>query len=339
MPQLTDLKINFLSLVPKGANKRTVVWKSADAPAKSDKEDFLRLIKTDEDKRLLYGVVYAPDDEDAHGDWASAEDIEKAAHDFLANAFVRNVDKDHDFRPQEGAHVAESFILRGQDPMFPDEKAGTWVVAIKIDNDETWGAVKKGEIQGLSMAGSATFIQTDGADGARKAFDFDTANASENADGLFWALRRAIESILSDEDVTDKQTAISDTLDQFKAAMLASFSKQQKSEKGFFAKFFNRLKGKENEEMTYEDVKKAVAEATKPLTDRLDVLEKANTGDTDQSQSPEPLTAEAVTKAVQDATKPLTERIEALEKQTPGTKQGEQEGYCDDLIKAMTGQE
>lgn len=330
MPQITDLRINFISLVPKGANNRTVIWKSKDAPSKPEKEEFLRLLKTDDEKRLLYGVVYAPNDEDSQGDWATEEDIEKAAHAFLSNAFVRNIDKDHDFRPQDGAYVAESFILRGQDPMFPNEKPGTWVVAIKIDNEETWNAVKKGELQGLSMAGSGKSVS--------KAFDFNTAAASEDADNLFWSLRRAIESILADENVEDKPTAISETLDQFKAAMMAAFPAQQKTEKGFFAKFFNKLKNREKE-MTYEDVKKAVEEATKPLNDRLNALEKGSDSTQGQNDNAQTLTTEDVTKAVTEATKPLTDRLDALEKQTPGTQQGENDGAFDDLIKTMTGQE
>ncbi|MGQ7174092.1 XkdF-like putative serine protease domain-containing protein, partial [Escherichia sp. R-CC3] len=42
------------------------------------------MIKSDdEEKRLVYGIVYEPDTLDAHGDFTDAETIEKAAHEFM----------------------------------------------------------------------------------------------------------------------------------------------------------------------------------------------------------------------------------------------------------------
>ncbi len=153
--KLTDIDVDFISLVDRGANKRAIVWKNADR----DVTDTLslstgRIIKADMDKRLVYGVVYAPDDVDTQGDFAEAAEIEKAAHRFMAKFAQFNVDRDHDFTPRD-AYVAESFILRGDDSMFAEEKPGSWCVAIKVQDVDLWDLIKSGKIGGLSMAGIA----------------------------------------------------------------------------------------------------------------------------------------------------------------------------------------
>lgn len=55
--------------------------------------------------------------------------------------------------------MAESWITKSGDPLFGDEPAGSWAVGIKIENAETWALIKSGEIQGLSMAGTAEVIE------------------------------------------------------------------------------------------------------------------------------------------------------------------------------------
>ena len=53
--------------------------------AKRDSSDDVRqrVVKHAEDQRYTLGIVYSPDEPDTEGDQASAEEIEKAAHEFL----------------------------------------------------------------------------------------------------------------------------------------------------------------------------------------------------------------------------------------------------------------
>src|SRR5699024_7984040 len=79
---------------------------------KSEKQpDFKKEVKVfinkEEEQQLVYGVVYEPDVEDAHGDIMSATEIEKAAHIFVKDA--RNIDTQHDFESGVG-EVVESYI-------------------------------------------------------------------------------------------------------------------------------------------------------------------------------------------------------------------------------------
>ena len=151
--RLKKIDVSFISLVDKGANGKQIIFKSANSPSPNISK-VITIIKTDEEKRLVYGTVYEPETTDSQLDIADESVIEKAAHDFLAKLNNKNVDVQHDFNPDDGA-VVESFILRAADPMFPDTKINSWVVAIKIANDETWALIKSGEISGLSLAGLA----------------------------------------------------------------------------------------------------------------------------------------------------------------------------------------
>ncbi len=149
---LKEIDITHISLVKKGANGKTVIYKSDDTDPSYDVA--LRVMKTDNEKGILYGIVYAPDQEDSQGDIANAAEIEKAAYSFMKSLNLRNVDREHDFENRD-AYVAESWLVRKSDPIFPDEPEGAWAVAIKLESEELIKAAKDGDINGLSMAGTA----------------------------------------------------------------------------------------------------------------------------------------------------------------------------------------
>jgi len=150
--QLKDIRVSYISLVKAGANGKEVIYKSTQEPPVWTRD--FKILKNDEEKGIVYGIVYSPDEEDSQGDFAKAEDIEKAAYDFMKSKKVENIDKEHTFK-KEDAFVCESWIVRKGDALFPDEKEGSWAVGIKLENDELKKAVKSGEISGLSMAGNA----------------------------------------------------------------------------------------------------------------------------------------------------------------------------------------
>jgi len=152
MAKLKNLLVQFISLVDKAANHREFIWKGEDGFTGT-----IQIRKVDDEKRMVYGVVYTPDEVDSQGDYADALTIERAAHEFLKQQLLHNVDTQHDFQPERG-YVAESWMIRedGTDPLFPDDKAGTWCVGIKVEDDETWTAVKAGDLKGLSLAGTAS---------------------------------------------------------------------------------------------------------------------------------------------------------------------------------------
>jgi len=153
--RIKNLKVEFISLVDSAANQRQFVYKAeALDSVGSQVQKSIAIRKFDEEKGIIYGVVYAPSEIDAHGDTMYAEDIEDAAHDFLEKGKTNRVDKQHDEDPDEG-FVVESFILKGEHPEFPEDPEGTWCVAIKVANEDTRESIKNGEITGLSLGGFA----------------------------------------------------------------------------------------------------------------------------------------------------------------------------------------
>lgn len=105
--------------------------------------------KFDEDRQLVYGEVYVPMLPDSQGDFMTAEEIERIAHDFMARGNVNKIDTNHDLQ-ENGSYVAESFIARKGDPDFSE---GAWVVVTKITDPNVWKMVKSGELNGYSMYG------------------------------------------------------------------------------------------------------------------------------------------------------------------------------------------
>lgn len=300
MPFLKNIRVDFISLVRKGANKKTILWKSGEGEPPRSWD--VPLSKVDEEKRLVYGVVYSPGEVDSQGDLTDEKQIEKAAHLFMKESKTGSgVDKGHSFQAEDGAYVAESWVLRKGDPIFPDEPEGSWAVAIKVEDDDLWSSVKKGDIGGLSMGGVADQIE--------KAIDFDGAKAVDGFWKHFSALERAIMSIMEDEAITDKKTAVSASVDQFKNTVVESIEKSHGE--GLLAKI-KRLIGK-GDDMDEKTVKKIVKEALEEVESPLSKED----------------TVAIVTAALKDIVAPINERMEKLEKQTPGSAQ-DGDGKLDD---------
>lgn len=155
--ELRDLRVEYISLVGRGANGKKVVWKGSPGEGEPVEVSLRSVVKSDE-RRMVYGIVYSPDEVDSQGEFATAAEIEGAAYGFMKGLRLLNVDSEHDFDPK-AAFVAESWLLKGVDPLFPTEKAGSWAVGVRVEDDALWERVKKGELSGLSMAGVARKIK------------------------------------------------------------------------------------------------------------------------------------------------------------------------------------
>lgn len=138
MARLNKLRVAFISLVKRPANKLDIVYKCADTKFTDDKE--LKIEKSTSEG-IVYGTVYEPNVKDVDGDWADAETIRKAAHDFLLRGQNANIDTNHN-EVRSGASVVESYLDEG----------GSWKVAIQMDpKSDVFLKVQKGELKGLSM--------------------------------------------------------------------------------------------------------------------------------------------------------------------------------------------
>lgn len=149
--ELINAKITHVSYVDKAANQKQFFFMKSEKQPDFQKE--IKVIaKADDAQRLVYGIVYEPNVADAHGDYMTPEEIEKAAHGFLKDA--REIDKQHDFQGGVG-EVVESYIAPSDFEMGDEViKKGSWVLVTKA-SDEIWEQIQKGEITGYSMAGTA----------------------------------------------------------------------------------------------------------------------------------------------------------------------------------------
>jgi hypothetical protein len=153
--ELKNAVITHVSLVDKGANKKQFAIIKSDKQPMFQKQ--INIIKSDEEKQLVTGIVYEPDVPDSHDDFMTAEEIEKAAHQFLQD--YRQIDKQHNFQSGYG-EVVESYVAKSEHAIGDQViQPGTWVMTVKVNDADTWEAIKKGEITGFSMAGIAEVIE------------------------------------------------------------------------------------------------------------------------------------------------------------------------------------
>ncbi|MFS2246122.1 XkdF-like putative serine protease domain-containing protein [Bacillus sp. A31] len=308
--ELINAKITHVSYVDKAANQKQFFF------VKSEKEnDFQKEIKViakaDDAQRLVYGIVYEPNVADAHGDYMTPEEIEKAAHGFLKDA--REIDKQHDFQGGVG-EVVESYIAPSDFEMGDEViKKGSWVLVTKA-SDEIWEQIQKGEITGYSMAGTADIGKQ------------EREPASEEK-GLFSLLKNFF---LKNEK---PETEVTKAGRKFSVANI----NELKNARAAIDKLLFQAEEKEEEEVNKEDLQKMLDETIAPVVKRLDDLEKREgEGQPDpQEKQIDEEVAKEMAAAVEKAMAPVVERVEALEKARPQGN-GVEDVQQQDLQKSET---
>ncbi|OUT11079.1 hypothetical protein B9N62_07020 [Campylobacter concisus] len=153
--EITDMQIKLISLVSAGANNKKIIYKN---------ENFNELLrvdfkKSDAEQGVVYGIVYAPDEVDTQGDFANADEIKRAAYNFMKRSDLSYcIDVNHNFNIAD-AYICESWIVKSKDKFFNEE--GAWAVGIKIEDEELREMIKNGTITGLSMYGSGVIKAQD----------------------------------------------------------------------------------------------------------------------------------------------------------------------------------
>lgn len=118
---------------------------------KSDRSAFLKI---DASRHIVSGVVYEPLIPDSDGEFMTEDDVEKAAHSFMDSG--HRLDVMHDSKPRQSIRLLESFVTPCE--MAYGEQAiakGTWIMTVRIDDDDLWAQVQNGSLTGFSMAGTA----------------------------------------------------------------------------------------------------------------------------------------------------------------------------------------
>lgn len=131
-------------------------WKPKDEEQGKEKraEIYARIVKIDDEERFALAPALVPNRVDKHGDVISAEEIERTAHNFMAN--YQSVHFMHEAPlPRSDVTIVESYILRQPYELADGDELppGTWMIGFKIHNPELWRMIKKGEIRGVSIGG------------------------------------------------------------------------------------------------------------------------------------------------------------------------------------------
>jgi hypothetical protein len=135
-------------------------------------ENFIHLSKhevelkeVDNEKRILMGAALIPNkqiyrrvkDKEFYI-FFSEDTVRKASELFLMRSNQNNATLEHEKKMLDGMSVVESWIIE-------DEKTdksrlynfnlpkGTWMISMKVNNDEIWNKVKAGEVKGFSIEG------------------------------------------------------------------------------------------------------------------------------------------------------------------------------------------
>jgi hypothetical protein len=125
----------------------------------------VELKEIDAEKRILMGAALIPNKQiyrknektkDEYYIYFSEATIRKASELFLMNANQNNSTLEHSTK-LKGMSVVESWIVEGENDKsknygfnFPK---GTWVISMKVNNEEIWDKVKLGEVKGFSIEG------------------------------------------------------------------------------------------------------------------------------------------------------------------------------------------
>ena len=115
------------------------------------------IVRKDEEKQIVYGVVLEPETEDAQEDIVPIAEVEKACHRFAIKYAkgVAQMGLDHDVVvDRANAPLVENFIApvdyaQGEKVV----RKGSWVIGVHIPDKDLWGSVKDGTQTGYSISG------------------------------------------------------------------------------------------------------------------------------------------------------------------------------------------
>lgn len=124
----------------------------------------IKLAEVDAEQRILMGPALIPNkkifrkgEEDDYYIYFSEDTVKKASELFFIKSKHQNSTFEHSFELSDMS-VVESWLI--EDPKNDKASAygfdlpkGTWMVSMKVLNDDVWRAVKEGEVKGFSIEG------------------------------------------------------------------------------------------------------------------------------------------------------------------------------------------
>lgn len=127
---------------------------------------FVELKEVDDEKRILMGAALIPDKQilrlnektkEEYYIFFSKDTIRKASELFFKRNKQSNATYEH-MKEVQGMTVVESWIVEDEKTdksrLYNFElPVGTWMISMKVDNEDVWKKVKAGEVKGFSIEG------------------------------------------------------------------------------------------------------------------------------------------------------------------------------------------
>lgn len=155
--------MDYMGLVDFPAHGKNWMTFNKQKPTKTEfKQHF------NEEKRIVTGVAIATNlpiyrrkpDGTEYNVIFTKEDTRLIAVALAENGYMNNVNEMHDLnRDVKGLVLFESFFIEDDKRNIPDTfknqnlQPGSWIVSYKVNNDEVWEKMKKGEFVGFSIEG------------------------------------------------------------------------------------------------------------------------------------------------------------------------------------------
>ena len=127
------------------------------------KQQEFKLAEVDKEKRILMGAalipnkpIYRQSGEQEYYIYFSQATVRKASELFFINGNQNNTTLEHELQ-LKGLTAVESWIVESEQDksrMYDlNVPMGTWMVSMKVNNDDVWKKVKAGEVKGFSIEG------------------------------------------------------------------------------------------------------------------------------------------------------------------------------------------
>jgi hypothetical protein len=125
----------------------------------------VELKEVDTEKKILMGAALVPNKQiyrrnaknEEYYIYFSSETIRKASELFLMRSKQNNATYEHE-KKLTGLSVVESWIIEDEEKDKSklygfDLPKGTWMISVKVNNEEVWNDVKEGKVKGFSIEG------------------------------------------------------------------------------------------------------------------------------------------------------------------------------------------
>jgi hypothetical protein len=198
-----------------GMNSETYAISMVESPA--IESDFVALSKEEEEKQqvflesnekhLVYGAALIPDKDIYRNNGEqefyinfSKESIEKMSQDFMKEYRQYEVKTDHEDVANEVC-VVESWLVADSykdkaNALGINVPEGTWMVAMKVNNIETWDSIKSGELKGFSVESMISLEE----------FSKNENNMNIETNEMFWTtLKNTIKEIFTSSSMIEKK--------------------------------------------------------------------------------------------------------------------------------------